>query len=156
MTTNKRCRDYFIDILLLIYDCFQIYCCNNHWRNLYCALWGRWHPYVFWWVNNNLKLAPAHLFKITVKAGIFMKDSISLTKKTKRNWYGSLTLWEAGQTENFETDSHEGPFTFLLTRKSSNALHMIVMVIITFFLAKKEFHWIFYFPQKEASNRSYP
>jgi len=30
------------------------------------------------------------------------------------------------ERENFETDSQEGPFIFLLTRKSSKALYMVI------------------------------
>lgn len=61
VTANNRCRDNFIYVLLFIYNSFQIYCCNNHWRNL---LWWRWHLYVFWRVNSHLKFAPAHLCKL--------------------------------------------------------------------------------------------
>lgn len=49
-------------------------------------------------------------------------------KRQKIHRIRNLTLWGAGQVENFDTDNQEGPFTFLLTRKSSKALHMITQV----------------------------
>lgn len=41
-----------------------------------------------------------------------------------------LTRWEVAQLENFEIDSHDGPFIFLLIKKSSSPLQIQSVIII--------------------------
>ena len=51
-----------------------------------------------------------------------VKTWISFGESAKTSNLHQLTRWGTGRLENFEIDSHEGPFIFLLTRKVSKAL----------------------------------
>lgn len=55
-------------------------------------------------------------------------ESLSVNKAShwKKTIQINLTRWAAGEEEKLDTDNHEGPFIFLLTRKSSKALHNII------------------------------
>lgn len=119
-TTGDNGRwNNFVDILFLIDNCFQIDCCNNDWGNLSSILGRGRHLDVLWTVHRYLKFAPAHLPKRTsqILNHIYMLKSICIR-------VANLTRRCEGQLENLDIDNQDGPFMFLLTRKSSRALSM--------------------------------
>lgn len=72
--------------------------------------------------------------------GVIQYD-IAVLNNTRRD-LKCLTRWEAAQLENFEIDSQDGPFIFLLIMKSSKALHTtsIIKILLLHGLVYVTFH----------------
>ena len=134
---DNWCWNNFTNVLFFIDNCFQIDCCDNHWRNFCSVLCGSWHLDVFWKINCYLKFAPAHLFKVSHRHQTPKWTSSTYNMHTHR--IRNLTRWWEGQLENFEIDSQDGPFIFLLTKKSSRALSIGYLSVVQ---PKQEYpHW---------------
>lgn len=94
VAADYRCRYNFIHFLFFTDDSFQIYCCNNDWRNHRWILWGTWNLYILWTINNHLELAPAYLSRMHPTVSVKENYNWLLTQSQIRVSHAELGSWK--------------------------------------------------------------